>query len=307
MSNSNNKIIGFKPPTTDHSAASTEEFWTEERRRSVKPIPMPATPKQEDHVAEVPQPQGEPGHTPHGQGAAKEPKPPVGPRGTGGQAVPTPLVYPYRTCGRLFGTLPAGGGGFSGSASLISPNVLLTAGHCVFYNGGWNGNLAFYPSYPVRPSTDPEYKFNYSYLACWTAWSQKSNFAYDYGMIWIDSGPGNQLGWLGTLWNASTANRTWDAIGYPAEPNPPFNGNAMDQAAGQYGGSDVSGTFILTNDNMSHGASGGPWITTWNEPTPTHANSVSSNIDGKNAISGPYFTQDLNNLFNWISNPANRK
>jgi hypothetical protein len=115
MPHSNNKIIGFKPPTTGRRAASAEKYWTEERRRSVKPIPMPATPEGTTRGAEVPQPQHEPGYTPHGHGTAKEPKPPVGPKGMGGQAVPTPLAYPFRTCGRLFGSLP-GGGGFSGSA-----------------------------------------------------------------------------------------------------------------------------------------------------------------------------------------------
>ena len=101
-----------------------------------------------------------------------------------------------------------------------------------------------------------------------------ANLAYDYGMIWIDAAPGNALGWLGTLWNASTSGRTWTAIGYPAEPNPPFEGNTMDEATGQYGGSDESGTFILSNDNMSHGSSGGAWITTWNGSSPTRQTAI---------------------------------
>jgi len=302
MPSEKNSIVSSKRPDGEHAA---EEYWTEERRRSVAPIRLPATQAGSNGAAKPPTPSGDPGHTPHSRGSAGEPKTPVGPQGTGGSAVPTPLAYPFRTNGRLFGTLP-NGGGFSGSAALISPNILLTAGHCVYYEGGWNTNLVFYPSYPLRSLSDPYYKFGYSHSACWTAWSQSGNSAFDYGMIWIDSGPGNTLGWLGTLYNAPTSGRTWTAVGYPGDPNPPFDGNTMDEATGQYGGSDASGTFILTNDNMSHGASGGPWITTWNESTPTHANSNSSNIDGNGNISGPYYTQDLNNLFNWISNPANR-
>jgi V8-like Glu-specific endopeptidase len=311
MPSENNSIVSSKRPAVEHMA---EEYWTEERRRSVAPIQLPVARARSKGAAKAPAPSGDPGHTPHSRGSAEEPKTPMGPRGTGGSAVPTPLAYPFRTNGRLFFTQP-NGNGFSGSASLISPNILLTAGHCVFTTqaisskpakAGWNGNLVFYPSYPLRSSSDPYYKFGYNWAACWTAWSQSTNFAYDYGMIWIDAGPGNALGWLGTLWNASTSGRTWTAIGYPAQPDPPFNGNAMDEATGQYGGSDQSGTFILSNDNMSHGSSGGPWITTWNESSPTHANSDTSNIDGNGNISGPYYTQDLNNLFNWFSNPANR-
>ena len=127
-------------------------------------------------------------------------------------------------------------------------------------------------------------------------------------MVWIDAGPGNQLGWLGTLWNAPTSNRTWNAVGYPALPNPPFNGNTMDGTNGQYTGSSVSGVIGLTNDNMEQGSSGGPWITAWNENSPTHANGLQSfHIrDGDTVEYGPYFTQDVNRLMNWIANPANR-
>jgi V8-like Glu-specific endopeptidase len=311
MATKANSIVSVNRPAGEHMA---EEYWTEELRRSVPPIRLPVARAKAGAAAKAPAPSGDPGHTPHSRGSAEEPKTPLAPRGTGGFAVPTPLAYPFRTNGRLFGTLP-NGDGFSGSASLISPNILLTAGHCVFttaavspkpVKAGWNGNLVFYPSYPLRSPRDPYYKFGWNSAACWTAWSQNTNFAFDYAMIWIDAAPGNALGWLGTLWNASTSGRTWTAIGYPALPNPPFNGNAMDEATGQYGGSDESGTFILSNDNMSHGSSGGPWITTWNESSPTHANSDTSNIDGNGNLSGPYYTQDLNNLFNWISNPANR-
>jgi V8-like Glu-specific endopeptidase len=309
MSNAKeNKPIGSaRGASGDRNELSTEEYWTEKRRAAAKPVPMPKAPAPGHPAPETQeQPKGEPGHTGNGHGEEQDPAPNLAPRGTGGQAVAQPLSYPYRTVGRLFFT--QNGGDFSGSAALISPNILLTAGHCV-YEGGWSANMAFYPSYPSRAASDPNYKFNYNYLACWTAWSQQGNRAYDYGMVWIDAAPGNQVGWLGTLWNAPTANRSWNAVGYPALPNPPFNGNAMDATVGQYAASSISGVFGLTNDNMEQGSSGGPWITAWNESSPTHANGLQSfHIhDGDTTEYGPYFTQDLNNLMNWIANPANRK
>jgi len=190
---------------------------------------------------------------------------------------------------------------------MITPNILLTAGHCV-YSGGWSTNVAFYPSYGKRASNDRAYKFNYNYVAAWTAWTQHGNRAFDYGMVWFDSAPGNIIGWLGTLWNAPTAGRTWDAVGYPATPNPPFNGNVMDECVGSVASSSTAGTIGLTNDNMEHGSSGGPWITAWNETARTHANGLQSfHIhDGDTTEYGPYFTQDLKGLMDWISNPANR-
>jgi hypothetical protein len=82
----------------------------------------------------------------------------------------------------------------------------------------------------------------------------------------------------------------------------------MDHCVGQIVGGSGSGTVGLNNDNMEQGSSGGPWITAWQEPTRTHAAGIQSfhTSPGATTEYGPYFTQDLNNLFNWISNPANR-
>jgi V8-like Glu-specific endopeptidase len=296
-----NKIVGSGPGVS----AAAEEYWTEERRRAATPVPMPTVPPGAAPAAKEPEGRGETGHTPHGLGEEKKPESHMEPLGTGGQAVAAPLNYPYRTCGKLFFT--QGGRGFSGSAAMVAPNVLLTAGHCV-YNGGWSTNVAFYPSYGKRLSNDPAYKFNYNYVASWTAWSQSSKRAYDYGMVWFDSAPGNIIGWLGLAWNVPTANRIWDAVGYPATPSPPFNGNVMDECLGQVAASSTAGTIGLTNDNMEHGSSGGPWITNWNETARTHANGLQSfHIrDGDTTEFGPYFTQDVKGLLDWISNPANR-
>jgi V8-like Glu-specific endopeptidase len=306
MANTDNKITGSgRGMSGDRNEAAAEEYWTEERRAAAKPVPMPKVSAGNAPAATEPEKRGETGHTQHGQGEEKNPEQHVEPRGTGGQAVGAPLNYPYRTVGKLFFT--QGGSGFSGSAAMITPNILLTAGHCV-YNGGWSTNVAFYPSYGKRASNDKAYKFNYNYVAAWTAWSQHSNRAFDYGMIWFNSAPGNIIGWLGTLWNAPTGGRTWDAVGYPATPNPPFNGNVMDECVGSVASSSTSGTIGLTNDNMEHGSSGGPWITAWNETVRTHANGLQSfHIhDGDTTEYGPYFTQDFKGLMDWIANPANR-
>jgi len=97
-------------------------------------------------------------------------------------------------------------------------------------------------------------------------------------------------------------------VGYPATPNPPFNGNVMDEAVGTVASSSTSGTIGLTNDNMEHGSSGGPWITDFNGSPREYANGLQSFhiTDGDFTEYGPYFTADLKGLFDWISNPANR-
>jgi len=306
MPNQNkNSIVGSKPQSKPTASDKEHEYWTPERRAAAKPFPLPKheAKKTEGEAVERPQPQGEtghvtPGHPKHGSHETKN-------HGTqsdsGGSAVANPLIYPYSTCGKLFFT--QGGNDYSGSASVVARNILLTAGHCVHNNGAWSTNVAFYPSYP-----EGKLHYSYSYEAAWTAWVNSSQRAYDYGMIWIENNPGDQLGWLGILWNASTSGRTWEAVGYPATPNPPFNGDAMDHTTGSFASSSTSGTIGLNNDNMEHGSSGGPWITDFNGSPREYANGLQSfHIhDGDFTEYGPYFTQDVKGLYDWISNPANR-
>jgi hypothetical protein len=295
----------------DWNEFSAEEYWTEERRRRAEPVPMPkpgggGRPATKGEAL----PEGPSGHTPPSHGEENNPALHLEPRGTGGQPVPQPLNYPFCTAGKLL--FVRNGRGKVASAALISKNILLTAGHIVYnHTHGWSVNPAFYPSYPKRPEKpkkDPAYMFAPSWQACWNAWYQDSNLAYDYGMMWIDADPGNMIGWIGVAWGLSTENRTWNEVGYPISPNPPFNGKTMDAVLGQFAASDVPGTIGLTNDNMAEGSSGAPWITDWNEALPAHANSVKSFIHAPEPIGyGPRFTSEVGALMDYISNPANRK
>jgi hypothetical protein len=301
-----NHVAGSGSGAKGHEdAQEIEEYWTEERRAKAIPVPVPKMPKKALEAGE-PTPPGEAGHTSSGpryaEGAPQEAAPLLVP---GGNPVANPLADPYRRCGRVFFT--QGTNNYAGSAAMISPNVLLTAGHCVFNAGVWSTNFAFYPSYGKRATTDPAYKFAYNYVAAWTQWTQRGNRAYDYGMVWMPAAPGNLVSWLGLYWNAPTSGRTWRAVGYPATPSPPFNGNTMDECVGGYAASGVAGTQGLTNDNMEHGSSGGPWITDFNGAA-VYANGVQSTHinDGDFTEYGPTFTADVKGLFDWINNPANR-
>jgi V8-like Glu-specific endopeptidase len=298
-----NKIIGSGISSQEHAQA-IDEYWTEERRANAIPVPMPKDPAHAPHIAPE---LGEPGQTEPGHSGDEHAAHILHPHSAGGNAVANTLVYPYRVCGKIFFT--QGGANYAGSASMVSPNILLTAGHCV-YNGGWSTNFVFYPSYGKRAATDPAYKFSYNYLAAWTAWtSGSSNRQFDYGMAWMPASPGNIVGWLGLLWNAATAGRTWHAVGYPATPAPPFNGNTMDEAIGTATGGSGAGTLGLTNDNMEHGSSGGPWITNFNSAVLQYANGLQSfhTVDGSFTEYGPVFDANVKGLFDWINNPANRK
>jgi len=159
-----NKGVGSGPGSMNkQQEAEAAEYWTPERMESAIPVPTPKVPKSEG-AAEAVTPKGEPGSAApgyakddhKGESAGKQEAGQAQARATGGNPVANPLAYPYSTCGKLFFT--QGGQNFSGSAAVVAPNVLLTAGHCVF-SGGWSTNVAFYPSYPKRATSDPNYRF----------------------------------------------------------------------------------------------------------------------------------------------------
>jgi len=312
-----------------------EEYWTEERRARAeraaraKPFPTPnAGGGGPLALTGAALPQGPPGsnvgHNPHSRADANSAAAHLEPPGAGGATVDVsnPKVYPWTTVGKLFYT--QNGKPDTGSGALISPNIVLTAGHCVYDrdNGGKSIGVDFCPSYGVGaqgrdPKRDPFYKFNCSYLAWRLAWSEDRDLAYDYGLAWIDAAPGNDLGWLGYAWNQAVnrpTNMTWTAYGYPPyTPTAPTSGNTMKAVAGRYAPSPMPGMVGMTNNDMGHGSSGGPWVTTnpvvtnWNDNWPYHVVGVNStSYAPPQVMCSPYFTQELNELFDWISNPANR-
>src|SRR5262245_4701846 len=126
------RIVGSAPASKgkDHERA-VADYWTPERMASAIPVPMPKAPKSEA-AAEAARPEGESGSTQPGD--VKDERGGAAPLAAGGNPVINPLTYPYTTCGKLFFT--QGGQNFAGSAAVVAPNVLLTAGHCVF-QGGW--------------------------------------------------------------------------------------------------------------------------------------------------------------------------
>jgi hypothetical protein len=283
------RIVGSKhgvkaPAKSAGSETEPHEYWTPERRAAAIPVPLPkkAGTGKEHRATEKIQHVGKPGHTPPGpaKGAPehKRENRRVEDNGFGGFPVPypLPLEFPYSACGKLF--LTQGDKDHYGSASVVGPNIILTAGHCVHKNGVWSTNVAFYPSYPLTGV-----HFSYSVEAAWTDWTDDGNHAFDYGMIWIDNDPGYKVGWLGLLWFADPSGRVWNAVGYPYDPNPPFDGNAMSETLGEPGfGGAFTGTIGLFNDNLGEGSSGGPWLTDFNGSPPWYANGLQSyRVDGE--------------------------
>ncbi len=101
------------------------------------------------------------------------------------------------------------------SGALISPNTVLTAGHCVHSGGSggtWHTNVVVYPGYDI---TAPFGSCTASALGTTTAWFNTGSEAYDYGAIRLNCTIGNTVGWFGfTKWKATYPVRVQ---GYPGD------------------------------------------------------------------------------------------
>ncbi len=142
-------------------------------------------------------------------------------------------------------------------------SVVDTAGHCLYWNGGWVRNMIFCPLYD---------KGNTPY-SCWAArdlevpadWidRQPNDLHHDFGMAIVASNSQGDLtdlvGGAGWAYN-QPINQTFYAYGYPA--GYPFDGQtrqSCEPASGtswQHGG----GTVVSIPCNMTGGSSGGPWF-----------------------------------------------
>ena len=174
--------------------------------------------------------------------------------------------YPLSsTVGKVFMTNASGQNMVCSGTAVVSANqsVVDTAGHCLYWNGGWVHNVIFCPLY--NNGTSP--------YGCWVArdleapadWidAAPNDYHHDMGMAIVsENGEGlltNVVGGAGWAYN-QTISQPYSAYGYPAAP--PFDGQtkqSCENAMGK-GSSHGSGTVVSIPCNMTGGSSGGPWF-----------------------------------------------
>ena len=173
--------------------------------------------------------------------------------------------YPLSTVGKIFFSNEADQDFVCSGTAVVSSNhsVVDTAGHCLYWNGGWMKNVIFCPLYDNGNTP----------YGCWAArdlevpadWinAKPNNFHHDMGMAIVapnDQGDlTDMVGGAGWAYNQSLT-QTFDAYGYPA--GYPFDGQTRQSCLGglskswQFGG----GTVISIPCDMTGGSSGGPWF-----------------------------------------------
>lgn len=105
--------------------------------------------------------------------------------------------YPYRAIVHIDSTVGQCTGG------LYGPDVVITAGHCVF-KGKWASSVKVIAARPpVAASQFPE--CHATALFTTEGWKSGEDETYDYGAIRLDCSVGSKAGWLGYGWTSSPA------------------------------------------------------------------------------------------------------
>lgn len=106
--------------------------------------------------------------------------------------------YPWR-CICSLNIRAQDGSNFIGTGWLVSPRVVLTAGHCVFLHGagGWASSIEVIPG--RRGSSQPFGSASTGALRSVRGWTEGQNSDMDYGAILLpeDARFGDRLGWFG--------------------------------------------------------------------------------------------------------------
>ncbi|CAM5505333.1 peptidase [Streptomyces avidinii] len=270
----------------DHPARA---FWTAERMRAAAPLDITAVPGAAVARPAPTAPTG-PVAAPSPTTIAATPAAPAafpqpGGAWTGGGAV-------VKTSGRVFFTFNGKNASCSGD-SITSANgsTVITAGHCVKYQGAWHTNWTFVPGY--ENGNAPYGQWTATKTFATDQWVASEDMNMDVGLAVVAPLNGQKLsqvvGAQGIVFNGGY-NKKMYAFGFPAAA--PYDGTKLVYCSGNTGKD-----FLLTKDhslpcNMTGGSSGGPWFQDFNEATGL-GTQVSVNSFGytflPNRMFGPYF------------------
>lgn len=276
MSSQTLKPAGFAAPQSGN-LQDTLAYWTPERLAAAQPRPIRPVPAGWE-------PQAPPSTAP-------------APRVAYTQPVETPAQYPYCCVGMLYFTLD--GNDFYGSASVVNPNGILTAGHNLYdpNTGGWSTQLMFYPA--AVPQAYPFGGWAVVGGVVATGWVDAADHNYDLGFCRTSptgtthpTAIGLQVGTLGIVLNQPLANdTTWDGIGYPG-----------DHLREQWSSLGVLvqqiQQSVVKEDGLATGASGGPWFLD-GLPAGQNVNGILS-FGGTQIGYSPYFTDWVGQLYQQI-------
>ncbi|MEV7613204.1 peptidase [Streptomyces sp. NPDC089799] len=275
----------------------TAGFWTAERMRGATPLDVDpaaagraAATGSQSPPARAADPVTIAPTAPSAVPAASAPASPTafpqaGGAWTGGGAV-------VRTSGRVFFTFQGRTASCSGD-SITSANgsTVITAGHCVKYQGSWHTDWVFVPAYDNGNAPYGQWTATKTFATDQWAANEDMNNDVGYAVVAPQNGRtlSQAVGAQGLLFNGGYTKRMY-SFGFPAAA--PYDGTKLVYCSGTSGKD-----FLLTKDhslscNMTGGSSGGPWFQDFDEATGL-GTQVSVNSFGytflPNRMYGPHF------------------
>ncbi|MEU8839581.1 peptidase [Streptomyces roseus] len=277
----------------------TQGFWTAERMRGATPLDVTAARGTgRAPVAATAAPTAIAPTAASAAAASPASFPQAGGAWTGGGAV-------VKTSGRVFFTFGDRTASCSGD-SITSANgsTVITAGHCVKYQGTWHTNWIFVPGY--ENGNAPYGQWSATKTFATDQWAASEDMNMDVGLAVVAPLNGQKLsqavGAQGILFNGGY-NKKMYSFGFPAAA--PYDGTKLVYCSGNTGKD-----FLLTKDhglgcNMTGGSSGGPWFQDFNEATGL-GTQVSVNSFGytflPNRMFGPYFGDEAKAAYDKAQN-----
>ncbi|GAA5114550.1 peptidase [Haloechinothrix salitolerans] len=209
------------------------------------------------------------------------------------------------TAGRVFFTIDGRDASCSGNAvTSENKSTVITAGHCVKYQGSWHSDWVFVPAYHDGKAPYGEWPAASTHTT--PQWDASEDINYDIGAAVVRSVGGQRLtdvvGGQGIAFNQPRGQRAY-AFGYPAAD--PYDGSRLIYCAGT-----TFDDFLFSNDlglncDMTGGSSGGPWFVGFD---PLRGIGMQNSVNSfgyvflPDVMFGPYFGDTARQLYEDVQN-----
>jgi V8-like Glu-specific endopeptidase len=205
------------------------------------------------------------------------------------------------TTGRVFFNFNGADASCSGTAVTSgNKSVVITAGHCVKYEGTWHTDWVFVPGY--ADGNRPHGTWAASTTLTTPQWEASEDLSYDVGAAVVEPLNGQRLtdavGGQGIAFNQDRGQAMY-SFGYPAAD--PFDGESLIYCSGTTFDDPLLSTDLGMNCDMTGGSSGGPWFLQFDEESGAGIqNSVNSfgYVFLPDVMFGPYFGSEAQALYN---------